>query len=95
MAKMADLKMVNFQADRALADEAKLVLEAKGMSMKQAFNLFLKNIVVTQEVNLKTEEELEKEKLFKDLQAEVAKNIEEIEGGQFMTLDELEATLLG
>lgn len=60
-----DKKIVNFQADRELAEEAKTILEQQNTTMSKAFNLFLKNIVVTKKLNLLTEDELENEQLFK------------------------------
>lgn len=95
MSLTATKKLVNFQADRNIADEAKDVLESQNWTMSQALNLFLKNIVVTKKVDLLSEEELEKERLFKELQAEVLKNVEEMNAGNYLTLDELEEKLFG
>lgn len=40
-----------------------------------------------------TEEELEKEKLFKQFQAEISKNIEDVRQGKFYTSEEVRAEL--
>ncbi|WP_458575595.1 type II toxin-antitoxin system RelB/ParD family antitoxin, partial [Streptococcus agalactiae] len=53
----------------------------------------LQNVVVTNEVDLLTEEELEKEKLFKQFQAEISKNIEDVRQGKFYTSEEVRAEL--
>ncbi len=80
-----DKKIVNFQADRELAEEAKTILEQQNTTMSKAFNLFLKNIVVTKKLNLLTEDELENEQLFKQLQAEVQSSYASFEKGDFYT----------
>ncbi len=60
MALTAEKKLINFQSEKSLVEEAKEVLASQNMTMTQALNLFLKNIVVTGEIGLKSEEELEK-----------------------------------
>ena len=84
-----DKKIINFQADRGLVDKAKLILEQQNTTMSKAFNLFLKNIVVTKELNLLTEDELEKEQLFKQLQAEAQASYASFEKGDDYTDDKL------
>ncbi|AWN18081.1 XRE family transcriptional regulator [Streptococcus sobrinus] len=84
-----DKKIINFQADRGLVDKAKLILEQQSTTMSKAFNLFLKNIVVTKELNLLTEDELEKEQLFKQLQAEAQASYASFEKGDDYTDDKL------
>ncbi|MGQ7458488.1 hypothetical protein ACTGU6_11265, partial [Streptococcus suis] len=58
MALTAEKKLINFQSEKSLVEEAKEVLASQNMTMTQALNLFLKNIVVTGEIGLKSEEEL-------------------------------------
>ncbi|MFX3770184.1 hypothetical protein ACJBSE_10490, partial [Streptococcus suis] len=81
----AEKKLINFQSEKSLVEEAKEVLASKNMTMTQALNLFLKNIVVTGEIGLKSEEELEKERLFVELQAEVMKNVAEMNAGNYLS----------
>ncbi|MBL6440563.1 hypothetical protein JNE33_08635 [Streptococcus suis] len=95
MALTAEKKLINFQSEKSLVEEAKEVLASQNMTMTQALNLFLKNIVVTGEIGLKSEEKLEKERLFAELQAEVMKNVAEMNAGNYLSLDEMETKLFG
>ncbi|HGA2643028.1 TPA: hypothetical protein ACGUPX_002319, partial [Streptococcus agalactiae] len=65
----------------------------KNLTLSSALRLFLQNVVVTNEVDLLTEEELEKEKLFKQFQAEINKNIEDVRQGKFYTSEEVRSEL--
>lgn len=69
------------------------VLNKKNLTLSSALRLFLQNVVVTNEVDLLTEEELEKEKLFKQFQAEINKNIEDVRQGKFYTSEEVRVEL--
>lgn len=82
-------KIVNFRAEPSLAEEAKEVIEGQGLTMAKALQLFLKNVVATKRINLLTEEELEKEKLFLELQQEIKKNQQAIEDGQGVSIESL------
>lgn len=58
--------------------------------MASAFNLFLKNVAVTGKIDLLSEEELEKEQAFQEIQAAVKKGIDDYEAGiNFVTDEEL------
>lgn len=85
--------MVNFPADRTLADKAKAILEKQNKTQTEVFNLFLKNIVVTEKIDLLTEEELEKEAIFHQLQAEIREGIDSYERGEGKSLAEVRAKL--
>ncbi|WP_332058096.1 hypothetical protein [Streptococcus canis] len=82
-----------FQANKELVSEAMTVLNKKNLTLSSALRLFLQNVVVTNEVDLLTEEELEKEKLFKQFQAEINKNIEDVRQGKFYTSEEVRSEL--
>lgn len=86
-------RTVTFQANKELVSEAMTVLNKKNLTLSSALRLFLQNVVVTNEVDLLTEEELEKEKLFKQFQAEINKNIEDVRQGKFYTSEEVRAEL--
>lgn len=90
MAVTADKnKMVNFRVEPSLAEEAKAVIEEQGYTMTRAFQLFLKNVVATKKLGLLTEEELEKERLFLELQQEIKENQAAIEAGQGVSIESL------
>ncbi|HGC8972842.1 TPA: hypothetical protein ACG5K9_001305 [Streptococcus agalactiae] len=86
-------RAVTFQANKELISEAMTVLNKKNLTLSSALRLFLQNVVVTNEVDLLTEEELEKEKLFKQFQAEINKNIEDVRQGKFYTSEEVRSEL--
>ncbi|HEQ9959890.1 type II toxin-antitoxin system RelB/ParD family antitoxin [Streptococcus pyogenes] len=86
-------RAVTFQANKELVSEAMTVLNKKNLTLSSALRLFLQNVVVTNEVDLLTEEELEKEKLFKQFQAEINKNIEDVRQEKFYTSEEVRAEL--
>ena len=78
-------KIVTFQANRELVNDAMEVLKEQNLSLSSALRLFLKNVAVTNEVDLLSEEELEKENLFRQLQAEVQESYAKIEAGNYLT----------
>lgn len=86
-------RAVTFQANKELVSEAMTVLNKKNLTLSSALRLFLQNVVITNEVDLLTEEELEKEKLFKQFQAEINKNIEDVRQGKFYTSEEVRSEL--
>ncbi|HFH7159265.1 TPA: hypothetical protein ACGMM0_001756 [Streptococcus agalactiae] len=86
-------RAVTFQANKELVSEAMTVLNKKNLTLSSALRLFLQNVVVTNEVDLLTEEDLEKEKLFKQFQAEINKNIEDVRQGKFYTSEEVRSEL--
>ena len=78
-------KIVTFQANRELVNDAMEVLKKQNLSLSSALRLFLKNVAVTNEVDLLSEEELEKKYLFRQLQAEVQESYAKIEAGNYLT----------
>ena len=78
-------KIVTFQANRELVNDAMEVLKEQNLSLSSALRLFLKNVAVTNEVDLLSEEELEKESLFRQLQAEVQESYAKIEAENYLT----------
>ncbi|HFI2439100.1 TPA: type II toxin-antitoxin system RelB/DinJ family antitoxin [Streptococcus suis] len=93
MATLTRDRQYNFRVNAELLEQAKSVFEEKDITVSDALNLFLKNVAVTQQVELKTEDELEKEQLFKQLQAEVQKSIEEMNAGSYYTEEEARVAL--
>ena len=86
-------RAVTFQANKELVSEAMTVLNKKNLTLSSALRLFLQNVVVTNEVDLLTEEELEKEKLFKQFQSEINTNIVDVRQGKFYSSEELRSEL--
>lgn len=57
------------------------------LDLTAGFNLFLQNIAVKNELPILTEEELEREELFLQLQKEIKENQQAIEAGQGISLE--------
>lgn len=57
------------------------------LDLTAGFNLFLQNIAVKNELPILTEEELEREELFLQLQKEIQENQQAIEAGQGIILE--------
>ncbi len=57
--------------------------------MSKALDLFVKQVAITGEINLMSEEELEKERLFRQLQTEVNESIAEYKTGTYYTEEDL------
>ena len=78
---------VNFKTDSRLLDKDKEVFAMNQLDLTAGFNLFLQNIAVKNELPLLTEEELEREELFLQLQKEIQENQQAIEAGQGISLE--------
>ncbi len=59
------------------------------LDLTAGFNLFLQNIAVKNELPILTEEELEREELFLQLQKEIQENQQAIEAGQGISLESI------
>ncbi|HEM5427464.1 TPA: toxin-antitoxin system antitoxin subunit [Streptococcus suis] len=78
---------VNFKTDSRLLEKAKEVFAMNQLDLTAGFNLFLQNIAVKNELPILTEEELEREELFLQLQKEIQENQQAIEAGQGIILE--------
>lgn len=83
---------VNFQTSSDLLERARKIVKANNLDMSKSFNLFLETIVVTESLPVLTEDELEKEHLFAQLQAEIAESVEEYKRGEGIPLEEVKKT---
>ncbi|HEM3867731.1 TPA: toxin-antitoxin system antitoxin subunit [Streptococcus suis] len=78
---------VNFKTDSRLLEKAKEVFAMNQLDLTAGFNLFLQNIAVKNELPILTEEELEREELFLQLQKEIQENQQAIEAGQGISIE--------
>ncbi|WP_449459244.1 type II toxin-antitoxin system RelB/ParD family antitoxin [Streptococcus suis] len=78
---------VNFKTDSRLLEKAKEVFAMNQLDLTAGFNLFLQNIAVKNELPILTEEELEREELFLQLQKEIQENQQAIEAGHRVSLE--------
>ena len=81
---------VNFKTDSRLLEKAKEVFAMNQLDLTAGFNLFLQNIAVKNELPILTEEELEREELFLQLQKEIQENQQAIEAGQGISLESVQ-----
>lgn len=83
------LRNVSFKTEPDIVDEATKVFRKKGYSLSKGLSLFLKTVAVEEDVNLPSADELEKEMLFKKLQAEINQSIADMENGIYFTEEDL------
>lgn len=79
-------RAVTFQANKELVSEAMTVLNKKNLTLSSALRLFLQNVVVTNEVDLLTEEELEKENFSSNFKLKSTKILRMFVKGSFIPL---------
>lgn len=80
-----------FVTNKEMLEKAKKASKKNGISLSRALDLFVKQIAVTEEINLLDEKELEHQKWAKELQKEVQKGIRSLEAGQGVSLEEARA----
>ena len=80
---------VNFQTNPILLERARKIVNANNLDMSKSFNLFLETIVATEQIPVMTEDELLKERLFRQLKAEVAESVAEYQAGNIIPLEEV------
>lgn len=83
------LRNVSFKTEPDIVDEATKVFRKKGYSLSKGLSLFLKTVAVEEDVNLPSADELEKEMLFKKLQAEINQSVADMEQGIYFTKEDL------
>ena len=83
------LRNVSFKTEPDIVDEATKVFKKKGYSLSKGLSLFLKTVAVEEDVNLPSADELEKEMLFKKLQAEINQSVADMEKGIYFTKEDL------
>lgn len=83
------LRNVSFKTEPDIVDEATKVFRKKGYSLSKGLSLFLKTVAVEEDVDLPSADELEKEMLFKKLQAEINQSVADMENGIYFTEEDL------
>ena len=78
-----------FLTNKELLEQAKINLKKQGPTLSKALDLFVKQVDITGEINLMSEEELEKERLFRQLQTEVNESIAEYKTEKYYTEEDL------
>ena len=78
-----------FLTNKELLEQAKINSKKQRTTLSKALDLFVKQVAITGKINLMSEEELEKERLFRQLQTEVNESIAEYKTGKYYTEEDL------
>ena len=79
-------KQYNFKLNEATMEQAQKIIKEKGMTMTDAISLFVEQIVLEQDLPIKTAEDLHREQLIEELQAQSERALREYEAGEGTSL---------
>lgn len=82
-------KQYNFKLNEATMEQARKIIKEKGMTMTDAISLFVEQIVLEQDLPIKTAEDLRREQLIEELQAQSERALREYEAGEGTSLDDM------
>ena len=82
-------KQYNFKLNEATMEQARKIIKEKGMTMTDAISLFVEQIVLEQDLPIKTAEDLHKEQLIEELQAQSERALREYEAGEGTSLNDM------
>ena len=82
-------KQYNFKLNEATMEQARKSIKEKGMTMTDAISLFIEQIVLEQDLPIKTAEDLRREQLIEELQAQSERALREYEAGEGTSLDDM------
>ena len=82
-------KQYNFKLNEATMEQARNIIKEKGMTMTDAISLFIEQIVLEQDLPIKTAEDLRREQLIEELQAQSERALREYEAGEGTYLDDM------
>ena len=84
-------KQYNFKINEVTMEQARSIIKEKGMTMTEAISLFVEQIVLEQDWPSKTAEDLHREQLIEELQAQSECALREYEAGEGTSLDSMRA----
>ena len=82
-------KQYNFKLNEATMEQARKIIKEKGMTMTDAISLFVEQIVLEQDLPIKTAEDLYREQLVEELQAQSERALREYGAGEGTSLDDM------
>ena len=85
------VKQYNFKINELAMEQARAIIKEKGMTMTDAITLFIEQIVLEQDLPIKTAEDLHREQLIEELQAQSERALKEYEAGKGTSLDIMKA----
>ena len=82
-------KQYNFKLNEATMEQARKIIKEKGMTMTDAISLFVEQIVLEQDLPIKTAEDLHREQLIEELQAQSERALRDYEAGDGTSLNNM------
>ena len=82
-------KQYNFKLNEATMEQARAIIKEKGMTMTDAISLFVEQIVLEKDLPIKTAEDLHREQLIEELQAQSERALREYEAGEGTSLNDM------
>ena len=82
-------KQYNFKLNEATMEQARAIIKEKGMTMTDAISLFVEQIVLEQDLPIKTADDLHREQLIEELQAQSERALREYKAGEGTSLDDM------
>ena len=82
-------KQYNFKLNEATMEQARKIIKEKGMTMTDAISLFVEQIVLEQDLPIKTAVDLHREQLIEELQAQSERALREYEAGEGTSLNDM------
>ncbi|CAM1668480.1 type II toxin-antitoxin system RelB/DinJ family antitoxin [Streptococcus mitis] len=89
MSRLTRDRVYNFRVNTQLFEEAKTILESQNISLSDAFNLFVEQIVLEKGLPIKTADQLKAEIFLGELKAELDKGYQDIIKGRLYDADEV------
>ncbi|MCY7096885.1 type II toxin-antitoxin system RelB/DinJ family antitoxin [Streptococcus oralis] len=82
-------KQYNFKLNEATMEQARKIIKEKGMTMTDAISLFVEQIVLEQDLPIKTAVDLHREQLIEELQAQSERALRGYEAGEGTSLNDM------
>lgn len=87
MSRLTRDRVYNFRVNTQLFEEAKTILESQNISLSDALNLFVEQIVLEKGLPIKTADQLKAEIFLGELKAELDKGYQDIIKGRLYDAD--------
>lgn len=89
MSRLTRDRVYNFRVNTQLFEEAKTILESQNISLSDALNLFVEQIVLEKGLPIKTADQLKAEIFLGELKTELDKGYQDIIEGRLYDTDEV------
>lgn len=89
MSRLTRDRVYNFRVNTQLFEESKTILESQNISLSDALNLFVEQIVLEKGLPIKTADQLKAEIFLGELKAELDKGYQDIIKGRLYDADEV------